>query len=54
MTATAAIAEMTMGAATAMAMMPPLPPTATMLMRNTVIIRGRQMDDGDLRKVIGQ
>ncbi len=38
MIATTAIAETTMAAAMATAMMPPLPPTASMSMRTTVVI----------------
>jgi hypothetical protein len=54
MTATAAMAEMAMATALAMAMMPPLQPTARMLMTTTVLIQGWQLDNGDLMTMMGQ
>jgi hypothetical protein len=53
MMATTAMAETATEAAMATAMMPPLPSTATMSMRTTAVIQGRQLDDGNLMMTMG-
>jgi hypothetical protein len=45
--------ETAMATATAMAMMPPLLPTATMSMTMMAAIRGRQLDNGNLTTMMG-
>jgi hypothetical protein len=51
---TTAMAETVVVTATATAMMPPLPPIATMSMMTMAVIQGRRLDSGDLTTRMGQ